>query len=191
MRWGVYVVFLFLAVVLDTAFLQVFAFQGVWPAATPCLVTFVALYAQRPHVLWAAALAGFLVDCTSPSLARFDGIFPYRVIGPTVLAYVMATQVLLPLRSMIVRKNALSLGATTAIFALAAMLVITAIFSARGWYAGSVPPWSGGGTALRHMGAESLRAIASGALAVLLAYPLNMAIGSFAFAGTSPWSIRR
>ncbi|MBL9149149.1 MAG: hypothetical protein JNM94_10700 [Phycisphaerae bacterium] len=191
MRWGVFVVFLFVAIVLDTAFMQVFAVRGIWPAATPGLVTFVALYAARGQALWAAVLAGFLVDCTSTSLAFFDGVWPYQMIGPSILGFVVGTQLVLPLRSMVIRKNPLSLGLVTALFGLIAMLVTTAIFSARGWYAGTQPPWAGNSSALGHMGNEALRAIASGAFAVLLAIPFNTSLGAFGFAGTSPWSPRR
>jgi hypothetical protein len=113
------------------------------------------------------------------------------MIGPSILGFVVGTQLVLPLRTMVVRKNPLSLGLVTALFSLIAMLVTTAIFSARVWYAGTLPPWAPNGSALAHMANESLRAIANGALAILLAIPFHTFLGAFGFAGTSPWSPRR
>lgn len=191
MRWGVFAIFLVVAIVLDTAFMQVFAVGTVWPLLVPTLVTFVAMYAQRSTALWAAFAAGILVDCTSPSFGFFDGPRPYHLIGPTALGFVLGAQFVLPLRTMVIRKNPLALAALTVLFSIASMLVTTSIFSARGWYAGTLPPWMPHGAALRYMGGETMRAVGSGAIALLLAIPLNQSFGLFGFAAAAPWSPRR
>ncbi|MDZ4830790.1 MAG: hypothetical protein SGJ09_11415 [Phycisphaerae bacterium] len=191
MRWGVFIVMLLVGIVLDTSFMQVFAVGTVWPAIVPALVTFVALHATRPTALWAAFLAGLLVDCTSPSIAFLDGVRPYQLIGPTALGFVLGAQLVLPLRSMVVRRNPLALGVLTILFVLATMVVTTAIYSARGWYAGTLPPWMPTGTAVRYMGTEALGAMSSGAIAVLIAIPLNRTLVILGLAGSAPWSPRR
>ncbi len=189
MRWAVYLAVLILAIVLDTSFTGLFAIGEVRPAVTPCVVVFVCLHAQRQTSLWAAFVAGLLVDLTNPSL--FAGEQPYHLIGPAALGYVLGAQLVLPLRSMVVRRNPLAAGVLVLLFCLASMLVTTAIFSARGWYAGTNPPWMPDRSALAYLGRESLRAVASGALAVVAILPLQAASGAFGFLAAAPWSARR
>ncbi len=190
MRWGFFLLLLIVAVVLDASFTQVFAIGRVHPSVTPALVVFVAMYANRSTAMWAALVAGLLVDLTTPAL--FDGTRPYHLIGPTILGFVFGTAIAIPLRTMVVRKNPLAFGFLVAFFALGAMVLITAISSARGWYAGTVPPWmSEEGRVLSWMWLGSLDALATGCLAVLLAWPLQRLGSGFGFAASSPWSSRR
>lgn len=189
MRWGVFAIALVVALVLDTSFMPVFSIGAVRPTVTPCLVVFVLLHAQRHLGLWAAFAAGLAVDIASPAL--FDGTVPYHVIGPTALGFVFGAQLAHPLRSMVVRRNPLAVGVLVALFSIAATLVTTAIFSARGWYAGSAPPWMPERSALAFLGIESLRALASGAVAIVAVLPLNGAVGLFGFTAAAPWAPRR
>src|SRR6187455_75967 len=99
MNWAVFIIVLLVADVLDNSFVQVFAVGNVWPAIVPCLVTFIAMHAPRHTALWAALIAGALVDLTSPSLAFFDGPRAYALIGPSVLGFVFGTSMVIPLRT--------------------------------------------------------------------------------------------
>lgn len=189
MRWGVFLAFLLLATVLDTSFMPVFSVGEIRPAVTPLLAVFVCLHAQRSTALWACLVAGLAVDLTHP--AFFDGTRPYHLIGPTALGYVLGAQLALPLRSMMVRKNPLAVGVLVAAFSIASVLVTTAIFSARGWYAGTIPPWMPERSALAYLGVESLRALANGAVAMVAILPLHAATNVFGFAAAAPWVPRR
>ncbi|MDZ4753988.1 MAG: hypothetical protein SGJ11_05770 [Phycisphaerae bacterium] len=190
MTWPTFLILLVVAVVLDSSFAPVFAIEGVQPDFTPALVVFVAMYAARPTTMWAAFVGGLLVDLTTPAL--FEGLRPYQLIGPTILGYVFGAMVVIPLRTIVVRKNPLAFGFLVVLFAIAAMLVTTSIHSARGWYAGTLPPWmEEEQTALRWMWHGTLEAVASGVLAILLAWPLQRMLGAFGFSGAAPWSSRR
>jgi hypothetical protein len=188
-KWGLYLVLLVVAVVLDTSFTQVFAIGEVQPSVTPALVVFVAMYAQRPTLLWAAFVAGLLVDLAQPSL--YMGTRPYQLIGPTILGFVFGAAIVLPLRTIVVRKNPLAFAFLVLVFALGAMVVATAIHSARGWYAGTLPPWMPEGRALAWMWLGFLDACATAVLAIILSFPLHGLIGAFGLSGAAPWSARR
>jgi hypothetical protein len=189
MKWWAFIPLLLIAVVLDTSFMSVAAIGEVVPRITPALVVLVALYAHRQTALWAALFAGVMVDLNTTEL--YDGVRPYILIGPTSLGYVLGAAIVLPLRSMVVRRNPFSFGVLVALFALGAMLVTTLIFSMRGWYAGTTPPWMPEGRALGWMGVEALRALWSGAIAVLLAWPIQRCGPLLGFTGSAPWSQRR
>lgn len=189
MRWGVFAIALAITLVLDGAFMSVFAIGSMRPFLTPCLVVFVCLHAQRHIGLWAALLAGLAVDVTSPAL--FDGTVPYILIGPTALGFVFGSQLALPLRSMVVRRNPLAVGVLVCLFALASMLVTTAIHSVRGWYTGPLPPWMPERSALSYLGIESLRAVYSGLIAIVAILPLNAFASLFGFTAAAPWTPRR
>lgn len=189
MKWWAFLPLLLLAVVFDTSFAQVFSIGRVFPAATPALVVLVAMYAQRQTALWAALIAGLFVDLNTTAL--FDGVRPYVLIGPNALAFVLGTAIVLPMRSMVVRRNPLAFGFLVLFFCLGAMLLTTSIYSVRGWYAGTTPPWLPESRAFGWMGIESLKAVSSGCLAVVLAWPLQKCAPLLGFSGNAPWSSRR
>ncbi|MBL9118371.1 MAG: hypothetical protein JNL80_00480 [Phycisphaerae bacterium] len=190
MKWWAFLPLLLIAVVLDTSFTPVAAIGEIVPRVTPAFMVLVALYAHRQTAFAAAVVAGIAVDLNTTEL--FDGVRPYVLIGPTALGYLLGTAILLPLRSMVIRRNPFAFGFLVAIFSLAVMLVTTLIFSIRGWYAGTTPPWMmEGGRALGWMGVESLRALWSGAIAIIIAVPLQRCAPVLGFAGSAPWSQRR
>ena len=189
MKWWAYVPLVLIAVVLDTSFMPVAAIGEIVPRVTPALVVLVALYAHRQVAFAAAIVAGLVVDLNTTELV--EGLRPYVLIGPTALGFLLGTAIVLPLRSMVVRRNPLAFGFLVAFFSLGAMLVTTLIFSVRGWYSSS-PPWiEGGGRALGWMGVESLRALWSGCVAVILSYPIHRCTSVLGFSGSAPWSSRR
>lgn len=192
MKWWAFLPLALIAVVLDTSFMPVAAINEIVPRVTPALVVLVALYAHRQTAIAAAIVAGLLVDLNTTEL--HDGVRPYVLIGPTALGYVLGASIVLPLRSMVVRRNPFAFGVLVAIFSLGAMLVTTFIFSVRGWYAGPTPPWlaeAPQGTALGWMGVEALRALWSGAIGIVASVPLQRFAGALGFSGSAPWSHRR
>ena len=189
MKWWAFIPLLLIAVVVDTSLAPVLAIGPVEPMATPSLIVLVAMYAQRQTALWAAFIAGIIVDLNAPAL--FDGVRPYVLIGPSALAFVLGAAIVLPMRSMVVRRNPLAFGVLVILFCLGAMLLTTAIYSIRSWYAGTTAPWMPEGRALGWMGLEALKAISSGCLGVVLAWPLQKLTGVLGFSGNAPWSSRR
>jgi hypothetical protein len=89
------------------------------------------------------------------------------------------------MRSIVVRRNPLAFGVLVILFCLGAMLLTTAIYSVRSWYAGTMPPWLPEGRALGWMGLEAMKALSSGCLGVVLAWPLQKLTGALGFAGNA------
>ncbi|MCH2162928.1 MAG: hypothetical protein MK085_13800 [Phycisphaerales bacterium] len=139
MRWIVFILLLAICLTLDQAFLQVIAIGSIFPGTCGALVVFVALFAPRPTALWAALLAGTMLDLGSPAVDAQG--HPYYVIGPYALGFVLGAYLVLLLRSIVFRRNPLTVGMLTLPFLLAVSVIFLAIWSIRGFYADAQLPW--------------------------------------------------
>jgi hypothetical protein len=97
-----------------------------------CVLTLIAMFAPPAHARWTALVVGLCIDLLTTLPVR-DGVADVRIIGPSVLAFLLATQLVLSVRSIMMRRNPLTLGVLSAIFSLAAGVTLVAIFSLRGW----------------------------------------------------------
>ncbi len=169
MKWVVAIPFLIAALVADMSVMPMFEFAGVSPAAVIVVVAFAALHGEAMAVRWFALLGGFFLDLSEPSLG---GPFaPLYLIGPSTLGMLFAAEGMLALRGVLIRRNPLAVGAASFVFAFAAALFWTAWWTFRSWYPDSPPPW-GESSALRQLGGQFLRAVASGALGIPLGWAL-------------------
>ncbi|MFO0873224.1 MAG: hypothetical protein U0575_04545 [Phycisphaerales bacterium] len=163
MRWGVFLVVALVAAACDTSLTALLSIGTIVPQLMPLVAVFVALAAPRTTVLWACLFMGLVVDLCSPA---FDAqLRPLHLAGPHALGYLFAANLVLPLRTMVLKRNPLTLGALTAIFSMAASLVVVALWSVRTWYP-DPPVVFGGDSALTELGRAGLRALYSGAIAV-------------------------
>jgi len=141
MRWPVLIFAALFAMALDTALLHVLAIGPVVPSTLPALAVFVALSAPRRTVLWCSLWLGLLVDLTSPQVA--EGARPLHLIGPWALGYLFAANILLPLRTMVFRRNPLTVAVLSAVLVVAAAVVATLLWSMRVWYDDAFVPFGG------------------------------------------------
>ena len=141
MNLGIYAVALLFCVALDTSLLPVIAIKGVAPMSTATLVVFVALFAPRGMALWAALVAGLLLDLSLPAAAVGDQTL--FVPGPYALGFAFGTQLVLLLRSMVFRRNPIAVGLLTTPFLVAVTLVWMTIWAVRGFDGDTVVPWEG------------------------------------------------
>jgi rod shape-determining protein MreD len=141
MRWGVFIVALFACLVLDAGFLNVLEIRGVTPALIPVLAVFVAMSAPRRTALWGCFVIGLLVDLSNRMTVAPD--LPFHLIGPNVLGYVAGCHLLLPLRTMVFRRNPLTIGVMTLLFLFIASLVAVAVLLVRSWYPDTEIFWRG------------------------------------------------
>jgi len=162
-RWGVFLIAALLFVALDISFMSVFAIGSITPQLTPILATFVALAAPRVTVMWACLLLGLLLDLCPPPIG--EGLNAFQIAGPRALGYFFAANLLLPLRTMVFRRNPLTLAVLTVLFAVAASLVVVMIWTIRSSYP-DAPVVFGGRTSLSELGRSALQALASGAAAI-------------------------
>lgn len=163
MRWGVFLVFALIAVALDTSFLSVFAIGDIVPQLSPLVAIFVCLGAPRTSAMWACLLLGLVIDLCSPAID--PQLRAVHLVGPHALGYLFAANLVLPLRSMVFRRNPLTLGVLAAIFSFSSALVVVAIWSIRGWYP-DAPVVFGGHSALGELGRAGLRALSCGVIAI-------------------------
>ena len=136
MRWQVFLVFAFLAVVADVSFINVLnvgIMGGVTPSVCAALVVFICLFASRLSALSGSLLLGALLDLSFPALAGPAGNDVY-LLGPHALGLLFGGYLVLQMRTMVFRQRALTLGVLAGLCILAAGIVMTAIFIIRGWY---------------------------------------------------------
>ena len=186
MNWLIFAAMAVVAAALDGGFTAALALGPARPALLPVIVAFVALHGPRRTALWAAFAAGILADLLQPSLGESGA--PFHVIGPNALGYAFGTTAVLLLRSMVFRRNPLTLGFLTAVLSIGVTLVTAAVFSARRVGSDEVPPW-GGMPVQPWILRQFLSDLASGAWAIPLAWPLNASLGRWDFfsAGLRPW----
>lgn len=187
MNWLVFALCALIAAGLDGGFTAALAFGPVQPSLLAAVVAFVALHGPRRTALWAAFAAGLLADLLQPSIGAAG--LPFRVLGPNALGFAFGASAILLLRSMVFRRNPLTLGFLTVVLAVAATIVTAAIFSARRFWSDELPPW-GGQPVQPWILRQFLCDLASGLWAVPLAWPLNASLDRWDFfsSGSRPWS---
>ncbi len=186
MNWIVFLACALVAAALDGGFSAALAVGPFRPSLLPAVIAFVALHGPRRTALWAAFAAGLVADLLQPSIGS-AGI-PFHVLGPNALGYVSGAYAVLLLRSMVFRRNPLTLGVMAAVTAIGVTLVTAALFSARRFWSDELPPWGGEPVQpwiLRQLVADLL----SGAWAIPLAWPLNASLERWDFFSVAhrPW----
>ena len=139
MRWGVFIIALAVFLVMDQSFLQVLAVGSVFPGICGTLVVYVAMFSPRSTSLWAALLCGLMLDLGSPDvLSTGESI---HVIGPYALGFTLGAYVVLLLRSIVVRRNPLTIAMLLIPCLVVSSVVYLAVWSLRGFYAETILPW--------------------------------------------------
>jgi cell shape-determining protein MreD len=175
MRWQVFIIFAFFAVVLDSSFMSVLQMNlpvvdTIAPSIVAMLAVFVCLFASRLSALASCLLLGVLVDLSLPAMTGGDGRDVY-LLGPHALGMTFAGYLILQMRTMVFRQRALTVGVLTGVFVLTAGVVMLAIYVIRGWYGDGVVYLSQP-SAFREFIKFGAVAIYSGVLAVPLGWML-------------------
>lgn len=187
MRWSVFIVFLLLFAGLDGSFMGLFAVGGVAPLLAPLLVVFVAMHAPRLTAMWAAIVVGLLADLSTPAVDA--ALRPLHLLGPSSLGYLFAVNLVLPLRSMVVRRNPLTLLVLTLLATFACGLVVTAIWTVRSFFGESIAPFASG-SPLGDVAIAAWRAALCGAVALPVGWLMMRAVGLWAFQGSGSRMMR-
>ncbi|MDG2054421.1 MAG: hypothetical protein P8J86_06915 [Phycisphaerales bacterium] len=138
MRWWVFFIALVVSIALDLAFVQVMRIDSLGalvPCITIALVVFVALFAPVSAALWAAWVAGLLLDLSLPQIS--GGQVTYFLIGPHALGFVAGAAVVLQMRTAVFRYRALTIGVLSLVAMMAAGIVVVAVHAVRLWL-----PWT-------------------------------------------------
>ena len=171
MRVAVFIVFMVLAVVLDTRFMEALRIGPILPSLAGTLAVFVILCAPRQTALWSCFAIGLLLDFSD--FALYQGTVAYCLVGPYTLGFLFGANLVLPLRSMVFSRNPLTFGILTVLFLVAVTVVYLALWQFRGLYPDSPPPWVEP-TVLGELGRRVLCALYSGLLAIPVGWALVM-----------------
>ena len=131
MNWFVLLFLAWVGFGLEMALAPVFdaGALGVHPSTMIPILVFVALYAPRKHVLWAAVALGLFRDLLSPLTHENGG--PVHLIGPYVLGSLLCVQFVLSVRGMVIRRNPLTIGALSILGAIVAEILVVALVTIR------------------------------------------------------------
>lgn len=111
------------------------------PSFMFAFATFIALFATPTTALWSSLMLGLLVDLSS-EIVLADGRQAAVVIGPHALGFLLAGQLTLTLRGVMVRRNPLTLGFLALVSGIVAQVLVVAFYSVRAAYDPvSVVPW--------------------------------------------------
>lgn len=147
---------------------------GVRPSFLIPLVVFVALHAETRPALWSALVLGLLADLTGP-VAMIDGgaaVIP----GPHALGFLLAAQLTLAMRGMVIRRNPLTLMVLSVLGAAVSEVVVVAIMTTR-TLGDDALAWGGAGRLVPGL----LSALYTALTAVVMSFPLFAAAPVFGF----------
>jgi len=166
MRWGVFIVAAILLTVLEMTLTPALEIAGMRPSLMAVLGLYIALWAPRLTALWGCLLLGLLVDLPKPW--TYPPSESLHLLGPNALGFVFACALTLQIRSMVMRRQVIAVAFLSVVFAVAANIVVVAIFTVRSFYAAEFAQFSPAGTLLLRLGA----AVYTGIVAVPLAWIL-------------------
>lgn len=147
--------------------------SGIAPSFVFVLATFVALLAPAGTALWTCLALGLLIDLTHTVDLAAGGAAV--IVGPYALGFVMACQLVLTMRGVMMGRNPLSLGFLALVASVVCHIVVVAAFAVRGLLVSDVA-WASSGQLVPRLGS----ALYTGALAVALAlvlFPMSGALG--------------
>lgn len=150
---------------------QRFGAVAVGPAFVMPLAVFIAMGAAPAHAAWACLVLGLILDLCQSRPTSAGGVLV--VVGPEALGYILAGQFVLSMRSMMIRRNPLSLAVLTVFASILASLVVVAAFSVRAAM-GDVVVW--------HPWRQLLGALGTAVYTGLAAIPM-----AFVLVRLSPW----
>lgn len=171
MRSAVFVAALLIAVLLDSAFLQVLAVGGARPWLFPAVLGFVAFNASKSSAWWGALAMGVLYDLVSPVAA--PGGATIVVIGPNAIGCLLAAAAAIPLRGVVFKRNAVAVGVLAGVLLLVHQVGWFAGWTLRGWL-GDPVPWTVG-----EVGSAMLASFWAACSTAVLGIPVSYVLDRF------------
>ena len=169
MRIAVFIVFALVFLTLDTRVMELLRIGPLAPSLLGTLAVFVVMSAPRRAALWSGLLLGLMLDLSAPAL--FEGVAVYYLVGPFTLGFFFGVHVVLPMRSMVFKRNPLTFGLLSVVFLMAVSIVYVALWHIRAFYPGSPAPW-GSGPISAELLHRLLWSLYSGALAIPIGWAL-------------------
>lgn len=129
MRWPIFAIAAYLALVLQTGFKGMVHLGGVTPSLLLILLVYVGLSAPPLAVLWAGAVLGLLYDLSAAVPAT--GV-PLYVVGAGVLGFMVGGYATLQIRALVFRNSSVTVAIAVFFSGIMVHLVIVAMLTVRG-----------------------------------------------------------
>jgi rod shape-determining protein MreD len=132
MRWFLFAIFAFVALVLDIGLKKLLRIEiaaGASPSFVLIVSVFVAMWAPPRVAMWSGLVVGLLVDLSSLSPTEADG---YALIGPAALGFMLGSYAVVQLRGLMYRDSPLALAALVFLGGVFVHLMIVAVLTVRG-----------------------------------------------------------
>ena len=176
MNWITFLIVSWLAFGLEIGFRDALRLApgDVAPSFVVPLLVYIALSAPSKHTLWAALFLGLLLDLTW--LIPRDDLAMATVVGPNALGALVAAQLVLSIRGMVIRRHLLTLVVLSAASAALMAVVVVALMTIRDLYGDPIDFKPTG-----ELGTRLLSALYTAATAVGWAFVMRMIDPAFQF----------
>jgi len=154
--------------------------RGVAPSFVVGVIVYASLHAPRRAALWTGLLLGLALDLTRAGVsASGTGLEAVALLGPAALGALLASQFVLTLRAVVMKRNPLALAAMGFAASLLLGLLVAATLTARSWYdpAVQVQP-------LAELSVRFGQALYTGLLTPIVVYALTPLTPFFGFPST-------
>lgn len=143
MRWTIFVIFAFAALVLELGLRNLLKLElagNASPSFVLILAVFVAMWAPPRVALWSGLILGLLLDLNNPFVENGS---EYALIGPAALGYVLGAYAVVQLRGLVYRDSPFALAALVFVGGIFVHLLIVAVLTLRGLpiLAYPIPDW--------------------------------------------------
>jgi rod shape-determining protein MreD len=144
------------------------------PSLVIPFVVYVALFAPVTGALWTGLLVGLVVDL---STTRGPADSAVVIVGPHAIGFLVMAYFVLTVRTMVIRRNPLTLGALSAIGAAIGYLIAIVVLQIRAWY-GDPISFSLTDEVLQRLGSALATGLSGMALSVVL-FPMFPVFGFY------------
>ncbi len=136
MRWSIFLLFTFIALVLQDGLEGLFQINGVSPSFLLILAVYINLRAPMPTLAWSSLVLGIVVDLTTRTWSSGDAGVHYALIGPMALGYLLGGFGAVQIRGMVFRDSPMTLGMLVFVLGIAVHLLGVLLISLRGvpWF---------------------------------------------------------
>lgn len=129
MRWPIFTIVAFLALVLETGLKGLFHIGGVTPSLLLILLVYVGISGPALDVMWVGVVLGLLYDLAAADPATGAAL---QVVGPGVLGFMAGAYATLQIRALVFRNSSITVAITVFFSGVLTHLVIVALLTARG-----------------------------------------------------------
>lgn len=150
------------------------------PSFVMILGAFIALSAPPLPALWGCLILGVVMDLTWGVEMKPESA-PLDLLGPYALGMLLAGQLIITIRALMMRRNPLTVAFASFVGAIVCQVVVVAIVTLRG-IMGDLTNWDASGQLLARMGA----ALYTGLVAIIISLLLFPLSGLLGFPSTHP-----